>query len=78
MVELLGGFRISQALYAAAALGVADQLVAGPAPVQALAGHAGAHAPSTGHIARSNLDTVMPMMIGWLRRQLTGQTGGPE
>jgi len=32
----------------------------------------------TGHIARSKLDTVMPMMIGWLRRQLTGQTGGPE
>jgi len=37
MVELLGGFRISQALYAAAALGVADQLMAGPAPVEALA-----------------------------------------
>ena len=37
MIELLGGFRISQALYAAAALGVADQLVAGPAPVELLA-----------------------------------------
>ena len=37
MVLLLGGFRISQALYAAAALGVADQLVAGPAPVAVLA-----------------------------------------
>ena len=35
MVELLGGFRISQALYTAAALGVADQIVAGPAPVKA-------------------------------------------
>jgi len=32
----------------------------------------------TGHVARSKLDTVMPMMIGWLRRQLTGQAGGPE
>jgi len=31
----------------------------------------------TRHVARSKLDTVMPMMIGWLRRQLTGQTG-PE
>ena len=31
----------------------------------------------TGHVARSKLDTVMPMMIGWLRRQLTGQAGGP-
>ena len=46
MIELLGGFRISQALYAAAALGVADQLVAGPAPVKALAERVGAHAPS--------------------------------
>jgi esterase FrsA len=34
--------------------------------------------PETGHVARSKLDTVMPMMIGWLRQQLTGQNGGPE
>jgi esterase FrsA len=27
----------------------------------------------SGHVARSKLDTVMPMMIGWLRHQLTGQ-----
>jgi O-methyltransferase domain/Dimerisation domain len=52
MVELLGGFRISQALYAAAALGVADQLVAGPAPVKALAERAGAHAPSLHRLLR--------------------------
>jgi hypothetical protein len=52
MVELLGGFRISQALYAAAALGVADQLVAGPAPVQALAGHA-ARTPSLHRLLRT-------------------------
>src|ERR1700734_3971693 len=32
MILLLGGFRISQALYAAAVLGVADQLLAGPEP----------------------------------------------
>jgi len=31
MVQLLAGFQLSQALYAAAALGVADHLVAGPA-----------------------------------------------
>ena len=37
MVMLLGGFRISQALYAAAALDVADHLVAGPAPAEVLA-----------------------------------------
>ncbi len=30
MMLLLGGFRISQALYAAATLGVADQLAAAP------------------------------------------------
>src|SRR5580693_10800032 len=53
MVELLGGFRISQALYAAAALGVADQLVVGPAPVKALAERAGAHAPSLHRLLRT-------------------------
>ena len=53
MVLLLGGFRISQALYAAAALGVADQLVAGPAPVKALAERAGAHAPSLYRLLRT-------------------------
>ena len=57
MIELLGGFRISQALYAAAALGVADQLVAGPAPVKALAERAGAHAPSLHRLlARAEAD----------------------
>jgi O-methyltransferase domain/Dimerisation domain len=53
MVLLLGGFRISQALYAAAALGVADQLAAGPAPAEALAGRAGAHAPSLYRLLRT-------------------------
>ena len=53
MIELLGGFRISQALYAAAVLGVADQLVAGPAPVEALAAQAGAHAPSLYRLLRA-------------------------
>jgi hypothetical protein len=53
MVELLGGFRISQALYAAAAIGVADQLVAGPAPVEVLAEQAGAHAPSLHRLLRT-------------------------
>ena len=53
MIELLGGFRVSQALYAAAALGVADQLVAGPAPVKALAERVGAHAPSLHRLLRT-------------------------
>jgi hypothetical protein len=33
MTQLLAGFQLSQALYAAAVLGVADHLLAGPAPV---------------------------------------------
>ena len=54
MIELLGGFQISQALYAAAVLGVADQLVAGPAAVEVLAGQAGAmRRPCTACCARS-------------------------
>ena len=53
MIELLGGFRISQALYAAAVLGVADQLVAGPAAVEVLAARAGAHPPSLYRLLRT-------------------------
>jgi hypothetical protein len=53
MVLLLGGFRISQALYAAAALGVADQLVAGPMPAEVLAERACAHAPSLYRLLRT-------------------------
>lgn len=53
MIELLGGFRISQALYAAAVLGVADQLVAGPAAVEVLAAQVGAHAPSLYRLLRA-------------------------
>jgi O-methyltransferase domain len=40
-------------LYAAAALGVADQLVAGPAPAEVLAERAGAHAPSLYRLVRT-------------------------
>jgi hypothetical protein len=53
MILLLGGFRISQALYAAAVLGVADQLSAGPAPADILAGYVGAHAPSLRRLLRT-------------------------
>jgi len=53
MIELLGGFRISQALYAAAVLGVADQLVAGPAAVEVLAARTGAHSPSLYRLLRT-------------------------
>jgi hypothetical protein len=53
MMLLLGGFRISQALYAAAALGVADQLAAGPEPADVLAEQTGAHAPSLRRLLRT-------------------------
>jgi hypothetical protein len=53
MIELLGGFRISQALYAAAALGVADQLAAGPVPAEVLAERAGAHPASLYRLLRT-------------------------
>jgi O-methyltransferase domain/Dimerisation domain len=53
MVQLLAGFQISQALYAAAVLGVADHLSAGPVPVGLLAGQAGAHAPSLRRLLRT-------------------------
>ena len=53
MIQLLGGFRISQALYAAAVLGVADHLVAGPAPAEVLAERTGTHAPSLRRLLRT-------------------------
>ena len=34
MVQLLSGFQVSQALYVAAKIGVADRLVDGPLPVE--------------------------------------------
>ena len=53
MLLLLGGFRVSQALYAAAALGVADQLMAGPAAAEVLAERTGAHPPSLRRLLRT-------------------------
>ena len=53
MVQLLAGFQVSQALYTAAVLGVADLMVAGPVPVQVLSEQAGAHAPSLLRLLRT-------------------------
>jgi hypothetical protein len=53
MVQMLAGFQISQALYAAAVLGVADLMVAGPVPVGVLSEQAGAHAPSLLRLLRT-------------------------
>ena len=53
MVQMLAGFQISQALYAAAVLGVADLMAAGPVPVGVLSEQAGAHAPSLLRLLRT-------------------------
>jgi hypothetical protein len=53
MVQLLAGFQISQALYAAAKIGVADQLVDGPRSVDDLAATLQADPPSLRRLIRS-------------------------
>jgi hypothetical protein len=53
MVQMLAGFQISQALYAAAVLGVADLMAAGPVPAGVLAEQAGAHPPSLLRLLRT-------------------------
>jgi hypothetical protein len=53
MVQLLAGFQVSQALYAAARLGIPDALAAGPRPVEEVAESLQLHAPSLARLARS-------------------------
>jgi O-methyltransferase domain/Dimerisation domain len=50
MLQMLGGFQISQALYVAAKLGVADRLVDGPRSVADLADAVGADPSSLGRL----------------------------
>jgi O-methyltransferase/methyltransferase family protein len=53
MVQMLAGFQLSQALYAAAVLGVADLMTAGPVAAGVLAEQAGAHPPSLLRLLRT-------------------------
>jgi hypothetical protein len=53
MVQLLAGFQVSQALYAAAVLNVADQLVGGARPIAELAERTETHAPSLERLMRT-------------------------
>jgi DNA-binding Lrp family transcriptional regulator len=53
MVQLLAGFQISQALYVAAKLGVADCLVDGPRPVADIAATVGAQPDALGRLLRT-------------------------
>ena len=50
--HLFFGFRVSQALYAAAALGIADLLAGGPRRAEDLATATGAHGPSLARVLR--------------------------
>jgi hypothetical protein len=52
-LHLLNGYRVTQALYAAAKLGVADQLKDGPRRSEELARATGAHAPSLHRLLRA-------------------------
>src|SRR4030095_8187601 len=48
--QLITGFRITQAIYVAAELGIADLLAIAPRPVEELARVTGTHAPSLGRL----------------------------
>jgi hypothetical protein len=51
--RMLGGFALTQSLYAAAKLGIADLLDAGPRTAEELAGLAGVQAPSQYRLLRA-------------------------
>jgi hypothetical protein len=52
MVQMLGGYRITQLLHVAAKLGIADELAAGPKSVEKLAETTGSHRPSLYRLLR--------------------------
>ncbi len=52
MLQLLNGFRVTQALYVAAKLGLADILKGGPQPLEALAATTGANADALYRVLR--------------------------
>jgi hypothetical protein len=53
MMQMLGGFQISQALYVVAKLGVADRLLEGPRPVAEIADAVGADPTALGRLLRT-------------------------
>lgn len=50
--RMLHGYQVSQALYVAATLGVANRLAGGPTSAEALAGQVGAHGPTLYRLLR--------------------------
>jgi hypothetical protein len=53
MVQLLAGFQVSQALYAAAKVGLPDALAEGPRPIDDVADLLSVHGPSLARLART-------------------------
>ena len=53
MLQMIGGFRISRAIYLAAKLGIADLLKDGPKSSEELAQLTGTHAPSLYRVMRA-------------------------
>ncbi len=53
LLQMMTGYWVSQAIYAAAKLGVADLLADGPRPVKELSSASNAHAPSLKRLLRT-------------------------
>jgi hypothetical protein len=53
MSSLLNGYRLTQMVYVAARLGIADHLIKGPRTVEELAAASGAHAESLQRLLRA-------------------------
>jgi len=53
MVQMLTGFQVAQALYVAAKLNIATELLAGPRPISDLAARTGSHPPSLARLLRT-------------------------
>lgn len=86
LLAMIGGFRVTQAIYVAARLELADRLKDGPRDVEALAKESGAHAPSlerlmsalagVGLFAREDRRFALTPMGQLLRREVPGSLWG--
>jgi len=70
MVQMLGAFQLSQALYVVAKLGVSSALVDGPRTIEDLAARTGANADALGRIVR----TLAPLGLFWTDDHKVGAT----
>jgi O-methyltransferase domain/IclR helix-turn-helix domain len=72
MYELTTGAWVSQAIYVAAGIGVADRLAAGPRPVTEIAEETGTHAPTLYRLLRALADIGVFAELDGRRFALTG------